>query len=245
MKHLFTPVELHLTRNAYAFIRVSVFAVAGLLCACAEKPLVQGPTQNMPQQQLANVERNVNPGAIFQPGDSSGMALLREDTKPRRIGDTLKVEISETLNASKKTKTETSRENAVATKGPGGANTMSDLINSIYNIDASASGSDSFTGSGKTEDNTTLTGKLAASVINVLPNGNLVIAGEKTISFNGNTATLRFSGVVDPADIKTGRIVSSSDVVDAKLEQVGAGLVADSNKRNWLQRFLTDKLTIW
>jgi len=122
---------------------------------------------------------------------------------------------------------------------------MSDLINNIYNVDASASGSDTYDGSGKSKNASTLEGKLAASVINVLPNGNLVVAGEKSISFNGNVATLRFSGVVDPADIKTGRIVSSSDVLDAKLEQVGTGLVADSNKRTWLQRFLTDKLTIW
>jgi flagellar L-ring protein precursor FlgH len=220
-------------------------ALAGLLGACAEKPLVQGPTQNMPQQQFAAVERNVNPGAIFQPGDSTGMALFHEDSKPRRIGDTLKIDISESLSASNTTATKTSRANKVASKGPGGANTMSDLINSIYNLDATASGSDSYDGSGKSENNAKLQGKLAASVINVLPNGNLMVAGEKSISFNGNIATLRFSGVVDPADVKTGRTVSSSDVLDAKLEQVGAGQISDSNSRSWLQRFLTDKLTIW
>lgn len=221
--------------------------ISGLLIqACSSTPpLVQGPTRNMPQPQLANVERNVNPGAIFQPGDPNGMAMFQTETKPRRIGDTLKIDISESLTASSKTATKTSRANAVSTKGPGGANTMSSLINEIINADASASGEDSFDGSGKSENTAKLQGKLAASVINVLPNGNLVVAGEKSISFNGQLSTLRFSGVVDPADIRTARTVSSSDVLDAKLEQVGDGLVSASNQRTWLQRFLTDKLTVW
>lgn len=217
-----------------------------LLGACGgDKALVQGPTRNMPQQQLANVERNLNPGSIYQPGNPGSMALFQEESKPRRIGDTLKIDISESLTASNKTSTKTSRKNAVTTKGPGGADTMSSLINNIINANYSASGDDSYDGSGNTENTAKLQGKLAASVINVLPNGNLVIAGEKSIAFNGNLSTLRFSGVVDPADIKTARTVSSSDVLDARLEQVGAGLVTDSNSRTWLQKMLTDSLTLW
>jgi flagellar L-ring protein precursor FlgH len=199
----------------------------------------------MPQQQLASIERNVNPGSIFQPGNPTGMAMFQDEGKPRRIGDSLKIDISESLTASNKTATKTSRANAVSTTGPGGANTMSSVINNIINADSSAKGSDSFTGTGNTENTAKLQGKLAASVINVLPNGNLVVAGEKSIAFNGALSTMRFSGVVDPADIKTGRTVSSSDVLDAKLEQIGSGLVSDSNQRGWLQKILTESLTIW
>lgn len=221
-------------------------AACATLGACGgDKALVQGPTRNMPQMQLASVERNLNPGSIYQPGNPGGMALFQEESKPRRIGDTLKIDISESLTASNKTNTKTSRKNAVSTRGPGGADTMSSLINNIINADYTASGDDSYEGSGNTENAAKLQGKLAASVINVLPNGNLVVAGEKSIAFNGNLNTLRFSGVVDPADIKTGRTVSSSDVLDARLEQVGAGLVTDANSRTWLQKMLTDRLTIW
>lgn len=220
-------------------------ALLGLNACSQDTSLVRGPTANRPQPQLASIEHAVNPGAIFQPGHPAGMLMFQEESKPRRIGDTLKIDISESLSASNKTSTATSRANKVATKGPGGANTMSSLINQIINADASASGSDSFDGEGKAENISKLQGKLAASVINVLPNGNLAVAGEKSIAFNGSVSTLRFSGVVDPADIRPGRLVSSADVVDARLEQVGSGQLQESQGRSWLQRMLTDSLTVW
>ncbi|NSL56615.1 flagellar basal body L-ring protein FlgH [Uliginosibacterium aquaticum] len=216
------------------------------LSACAQDPsLVRGPTANRPQAQMASVEHTVNPGSIFQPGNPNGMVMFQEESKPRRIGDSLKIDISESLSASNKSSTTTSRANKVATKGPGGADTMSSLINQIINADLSASGSDSYQGSGKAENTSKLQGKLAASVVNVLPNGNLVVAGEKSIAMNGSVSTLRFSGVVDPADIKAGRTVSSSDVIDARLEQLGSGQLKDTEGRSGLQRLLTDSLTIW
>ncbi|MDQ7989125.1 MAG: flagellar basal body L-ring protein FlgH [Candidatus Dactylopiibacterium sp.] len=223
------------------------FAVvaACLLAACATPPLVQGPTTNMPQRQIASLEQATNPGSIYQPGNPTGMALFQEESKPRHIGDSLKIDIAESLTASNKSTTSTSRANRVASKGPGGSDSMNGLISRILNLDATASGSDGFDGSGKTENTNRLEGKLAASVINVLPNGNLVVAGEKSIAFNGALNTLRFSGVVDPADIKTGRVVRSSDVIDARLEQVGAGMIADTSARSWLQRMLTENLRVW
>jgi len=228
------------------FASASTVMLALVLGACSSDPsLVRGPTSNRPIQQLASVERELNSGAIFQPGSLSSMVMFREDTKPSRIGDTLKIDISEALTSTNKSDTKTSRANTVATKGPGGANTISGLINQIINADASASGSDTFEGKGNMENTNKLKGKLAASVINVLPNGNLVVAGEKSLAFNGSVNTLRFSGVVDPADIKSGRTVASSDVVDARLEQVGAGLISDTSSRGWLQKMLTDALVIW
>ncbi|MDP5240360.1 flagellar basal body L-ring protein FlgH [Uliginosibacterium sp. 31-16] len=220
--------------------------MSSILGACSsDANLVRGPTSNRPIQQLASIEREANSGSIYQPGNPSLMVMFQAESKPSHIGDTLKIDISETLSATNKSGTSTSRANKVATKGPGGAKTISSLLNDIINADASASGSDSFEGKGNTENTNKLKGKLAASVINVLPNGNLVVAGEKSIAFNGSTNTLRFSGVVDPADIKTGRTVASADVIDARLEQISTGMVSDTASRGWLQRMLTDSLVVW
>jgi flagellar L-ring protein precursor FlgH len=82
-------------------------------------------------------------------------------------------------------------------------------------------------------------------VINVLPNGYLLIAGEKKIAFNGDVSSLRFSGVVNPKDIKPGSVVSSADIVNARLEQAGKGDISDTASRNWIQRVLTSTLTMW
>jgi flagellar L-ring protein precursor FlgH len=188
------------------------------------------------------IERVAN-GAIYQASLSS-VSLFSNDRRPRAIGDTLKIDIAEKLSISRKLNTDTSRENNVAAKGPGGG-TGSGLLTKLLNLNASASGSDSYKGSGSSDNNSSFSGQMAASVINVLPNGHLVVAGERNITLNGNIGTLRFAGVVNPQDIQAGNLVASSDVVNARFEVGGAGDVQDAASRNWLQRLLTNHLSVW
>lgn len=60
---------------------------------------------------------------------------------------------------------------------------------------------------------------MAVTVINVLPNGHLLVAGERSMGLNGGVSTLRFSGIVNPRDIGPGNVVASADVVNANLER--------------------------
>ena len=238
-------------RSKLGFVRSRCLAtclcLTGALAmgACSSPPpLVSGPTSVQQSQPVTYVER-LNSGSIYQANNASAW-LFTDQRKPRNIGDTLKIDISERLSASHSLSTDTSRENKVASKGPGaGDASLGGVLNGLLNMDASASGSDSYKGGGKSEADQTLKGKIAASVINVLPNGNLVVAGERSIAMNGGVSTLRFSGVVNPADIKPGGIVASGDVVDARIEQVGGGDLADAGSRGWLQRVLTKMLVVW
>jgi flagellar L-ring protein precursor FlgH len=215
-----------------------------LLTACASAPdsMVQGPTTVRPPNPPTTIER-VNNGAIYQASGSGW--LFQDEKRPSAIGDTLKVDISERLSASTKVNSKANRENTIAAKGPGTGSSQSGLIKSLLNVDASASGSDTFKGEGQTDNSSTFNGRIAAQVINVLPNGHLLVAGEKRMAFNGGTTTLRFSGIVDPKDIKPGAVVASGDVVDARLEQLGQGDVASTSSRTWIQRLLTNSLAIW
>lgn len=227
--------------------RSSVFGLA--LCAwlagCSSPPLVTGPTTVAPNPPVAYVER-LNTGSIYQANSSSSAWLFTDQPKPRNIGDTLKIDIVEAMAGSTNVSTDTSRENKVASKGPGsGDASLNGVMGGLLNMNVSAGGSDSYKGGGKSENTQSLKGKIAASVINVLPNGNLVVAGERSIAMNGGVTTLRFSGVVNPNDIKPGGIVASGDVVDARIEQVGGGDLADSTTRGWLQRFFTKTLQVW
>jgi flagellar L-ring protein precursor FlgH len=218
---------------------------ASVLSACSGLPdtgIVQGPLGAPPIARPANIER-VNSGAIFQPGMAS-ISLFSADRKPRYVGDTLKIDISETLSATSKVNTDTSRDSKLASKGPG-AKAGLGIISSIMNLDATASGSSSFKGDGATENTSKFTGQLAASVVNVMPNGNLVVAGDRTISLNGGVNVLRFSGIVNPKDIRAGNIVASADTVNARLEVVGRGEVSDASSRSWIQRVLADSLSFW
>ena len=119
------------------------------------------------------------------------------------------------------------------------------LFTALMNANASASGSDSFDGNGKTENASSFNAQLAVSVINVLPNGHLLVAGERSMALHGGSNTLRFSGIVDPRDIKPGNIVASADVVNARLELAGKGDVSEAASRNWMQRVLARTLSVW
>ena len=220
-------------------------AIAGALAGCASPtPLVQGPVSVRPVAPPNYAERTVT-GGIYR-ANLNNVSLFSDQRKPQAIGDTIKIDISESLNASSTVNSVNSRENAVASKGPGmDSNSLGSLLKGLANMNATASGSDSFTGKGNSQNTSTFTARLSAYVINVQSNGNLVVAGERSMAFNGGVTTLRFSGVVNPLDIKAGGIVASGDVADAKTELTGTGGTNDTASRTWLQKLLTDGLSVW
>jgi flagellar L-ring protein precursor FlgH len=71
----------------------------------------------------------------------------------------------------------------------------------------------------------------------VLPNGHLVLAGEKQIGVNQNVDVLRFSGTVDPRALQPGSIVSSTQVANARIESRGRGAQAEAQTVGWIARF--------
>ena len=228
-------------RRLAAVATVAVGALAG--CA-SPSPLIQGPVSVRPVAPPNYAERTVT-GGIYR-ANLGNVSLFSDQRKPQAMGDTIKIDISESLNASSTVNSVNSRANAVASKGPGlNSNSLGSLLKGLANMDATASGSDSFTGKGNSQNTSTFNARLSAYVINVLSNGNLVVAGERSMAFNGGVTTLRFSGVVNPLDIKAGGIVASGDVADAKTELTGSGGTNDSAQKSWLQKLLTDGLSVW
>lgn len=222
----------------------ALLASALLLGACAAPaPLVQGPVLARPAPQPLYLERPSN-GAIYQPHMAAG-SLFSGERRPQAIGDTLKVDVSESFKAAQKQSTETGRDSKLAVKGPGAGRKSSGLLESLWNADASASGSDEFKGGGSTESSSSFNAQIAVSVINVMPNGHLLVAGERSTRLNGGATTLRFSGLVDPRDIQPGNVVSSAQVVNAMLESVAQGDVSEAASRNWVQRVLARSLAVW
>ena len=71
------------------------------------------------------------------------------------------------------------------------------------------------------------------TVQDVLPNGHLLVAGDKQIGVNSNVDVLRFSGTVDPRHIKPGNTVASTQVANARIESRGRG-AGGRSAFNWL-----------
>jgi flagellar L-ring protein precursor FlgH len=222
----------------------AIFAL-GMLAACAgSDSIIPPPVRVVALQQPMDIEP-VATGAIFRQ-NMTVSSLFSDRRRPTKIGDALKIDISETLTASSELSTNTSKETKLAQKGPGSeSNSLGSILKGIMNMDATTSGTDTLKGSGTTGTNNKFSGRLAAAVINVMPNGYLLVAGEKSIVMNNGMSTLRFSGVVNPFDITSGNVVASGDVVDAKLELVGKGDATDATSRNWMQRALAKSLSFW
>ncbi len=209
---------------------IAVFLALVTLAGCATAPGKQPDyAATVPTQSAANR----NPGAIYQPGQ--GMDLFA-DTRAHRVGDVLTVVLLESTSASKNATTDTKKDTTVDLPTPtilGGAVTHNgqDIFNTGIND------SQKFSGQGDSSQDNTLTGNISVTVTQVLPNGNLVISGEKLLTLNQGTEKIRITGIVRPQDIQYNDSVVSTKVADARIVYTGTGALADSNSMGWLARF--------
>ena len=219
-----------------SILRISGIAILGLLTACSstQKPsIVTGPTTARPNYMVSALE-NRNPGAIFQ---SETARLLYEEPVARHIGDTLTISIAENVTNSNKSTMNTSQNSSETLKGPGALSSMNGFLKTLFDMNMSGSGSVSIKASGQADNNNSFSGTLTVSIIDILPNGNFIVGGDKRVSLDGNDYTLRFSGIVNRMDIHAGNVVDSNKVADARIEKIGQGLIADANSLGWMQRF--------
>lgn len=227
--------------NTQLLLRMLLLATALTGCASQSESIIDLPmtVAVSPQQP---VERPIT-GSIFHTGMSE-QPLFAPNARARGLGDLVKVKISEKLIAESKASTDTSRDSALSAKGPGSGGGTG-ILSRLLDVDATASGSNTFSGNGKSDAAASFDGQLVATVINVMPNGTLLLAGERVVSLGGNQTLLRFAGMVSPRDIKAGNVVVSTDVANARLEVTGAGDVSDATSRRWIQRVLSNAFSIW
>ena len=94
-----------------------------------------------------------------------------------------------------------------------------------------------FTGGGQTTSRLALNNRTAVTVVDVLPNGNLVIEGAKVIRVAQESQYASIRGVVRQADVQKDNTVLSTNIADAQVEFVPEGDLTDAQKKGWLLRF--------
>jgi flagellar L-ring protein precursor FlgH len=207
-----------------------VGAAALLLAACAPDALRRVEiAQPMSVRPIQPVVRQTNPGAIYQPANYQP---LFEDHRARNVGDLLMININEKVSASKTASSTANRAGSMDFVVPegqiGGRGFKGGSL--------SATSKNDFEGKGDSAANNVFTGAITVTVIEVLPNGNLVVSGEKQIGINQGSEFVRLSGVVDPRFILANNTVSSTQVADARLEYRGAGYIDEAQTLGWLSR---------
>jgi len=222
--------------NRFKLVMYTVVVISTqLLSACANAP-----------QKLADFEPIVRPvapkpasyenGSLFQQRSIS----LFEDPKPYRIGDIITIILQESTSASKNADTSTKKEDEISMAAP-----------TIFGAPVTYKGNDilqmdiaperEFSGESDSSQSNSLTGEITVTVVDILPNDNLVVQGEKWFVLNQGKEYIRIAGVIRPQDVSPDNTLQSSKLADAQIAYSGEGFLADANNQGWFGQFMNSK----
>ncbi len=172
-------------------------------------------------------------GGLFQ---AASYRPAFEDPRARLPGDTLTIQITERVSASQSSSASIDRTGSAAA-GVSAIPFINPGSSLLGKLDVGANSSNKFAGDGSTQSANTFSGSITTTVQEVLPNGHLLVVGEKQIGVNQNVDVLRFSGTVDPKQIRPGNVVASTQVANARIESRGRGAQGEALSIGWLARF--------
>ncbi|MEQ1529486.1 MAG: flagellar basal body L-ring protein FlgH [Methylococcales bacterium] len=173
-------------------------------------------------------------GAIYQSGYDM---RLFEDQTAKRVGDILTIVLQERTQAKKSDDLNTKKENNMKVTAP---NIMGMTASALlgHDLETELQATKEFKGDGEANQSNSLTGGISVTVIEVLPNGNLRVRGEKRVTLSQGDEYIRLSGIVRPVDITASNTIPSDKVADATIMYTGDGAVADAGKMGWLARIV-------
>ena len=179
-------------------------------------------------------------GSLFAPAQTSS---LYQDLRARKVGDVVTITVSETAQASSAATTTATKDktfsgnftfSGAGVGASGVANPKGQAVFGPY----SGQFSSGFKGDASTSKTDSMTAYMTATVIDVLPNGNLLIRGSRWTKVNNEMEQIVLEGVVRPVDITRNNSVLSQNIAEAKIFFVGKGPVSQHQKPGWLGQIL-------
>lgn len=241
MKHL-RPI---LIRTAVFLLTMAAVTMTG----CAPKAVIQPQTPSVRTPATRSIDArpasyhkmpapNAH-GSLWS--DNGALSSMFINAKARSEGDIVTIKIVESSKASNKATTNTGR-----------TTSMSVGLSSLFGIEGnypssavfnpfSAVQSDyesAFDGSGTTARSGALTAYITARIVQVLPNGNLLIEGNREVRINNENQIITLTGQIRPRDISADNVVQSTYIADARISYSGTGIVNEQQRPGWLARLL-------
>lgn len=203
-----------------------------LLAACT--PVPTKDPDFAPVQPASLMPPAQNSGSIYQSGYD---VRLFEDNKAMRVGDVLTIKFNELTQAKKADDLNAKKNLDVSVGAPTVAGfALSTLTGN--NAETNLTAKRDFQGQGAADQSNSLIGDISVTVVELLPNGNLKVRGEKRVTLNQGDERIKLSGIVRPVDIDTANTISSNKVADATIMYIGEGAIADASKMGWLARIV-------
>lgn len=213
-------------KSTFALV-VAALAIAG--CSTTPSSIVQGPTSARPMLVQAAPS---NDGAIY---NANSYRPMFEDRRARHIGDLLTVNITERTSAGKSGASTGSKSGSASFTVPG-------PLQAKIGAGVGLEGANKFADADTQSASNNFSGTIGVTVTEVLPNGNLIVAGEKQVAMNKGVEYIRFSGMVAPDTIQPGNTVASTVVADARVEYRTNSRVDKAELSNMFSRFFQSML---
>jgi len=214
-----------------------------IVALCAAEALLAGnnpPKKTDLEKYLESIQApdavsapTATPGSLYSPG--SRMAGLGLDIRANQVNDLVTVLVAERASAVSKgttsaTRSSNAKSSVKAAYGPAPAK-----LGGLLDLSSSSD----LAGEGTTTRESTLNTSITARVVQVMPNGNLVIEGVKNVTVNSENQAIVLRGIVRPVDIGGGNAVSSERIAAMEIRVNGKGVVGDAIRRpNFLYRLI-------
>ena len=222
------------------FIACAVFALSG--CAGIEG---RSHPAYAPMEPIVytNPSEGETAGSLYK--EQRGLSLFA-DTRARSVGDIISVVLTESTQASKNAGTAIARDSGIDVSQP----TIFGRSNPDFSVDKfrgltleqSIASESEFSGNGSTNQSNSLSGAIAVQVARVLPNGNLMVQGEKWLALNKGEEFIQLRGIVRPQDISSTNTIPSTLVADARISYGGTGVIDRANSPGWFSKFFNSPL---
>lgn len=178
---------------------------------------------------------------------NSQFSKMYSDPTARGINDIVTIQVSESSTASnkaelttnKKTQIQMGIDNFLGLETDMGGK-ISDNFDNASMVGATTNNSNA--GEGESKRETTLTAYISARVVDVMPNGNMVIEAKKEVQVNKEKQVAVLTGIIRPRDISYANIIQSNKIADMQIKFSGKGPVSAQAKRGWLSWLIG---TIW
>lgn len=238
-------MKTHTMKNIGA---LGVIMACGLLVGCSGAPERMQHMSYAPNYPL-NIPQAAQPqnGSLYQ----AGAMTLFNDARAHKVGDIITISLSENVSAKKKDEAKYNKSNSqdygvttpfsVTTPNNIVGNAVSALTAPVNGLSVGYGSEGAFSGKSDVKQNSSLTGSIAVTVVEVIPNGNLVIRGEKWITIHDGDEVIQFAGIIRPEDIQPDNTIASEKVADVRLVYKDVGMTGDTARAGagtqWLTKY--------
>lgn len=216
---------------------MAVWSLSGCV-STQNSEVVQDDPYYAPMYPTEDAEQVVATGSLFNPHRAND---LYADKKALRTGDIITVVLRESTQASKAANSETDKETELKLDPVLGFNGTPVNIGGD-SIQFGVGSDSSFKGDSKANQSNSLFGNISVNVMRVLPNGNLVIRGEKWLTLNTGEEFIRLEGLIRAADVTADNTVESNRIANARIQYSGKGQGQEAQSPGWLTRFFMSTL---